>query len=153
MPVSTKKPVIMQSVPIPFPVHSGSFSSQNSPTKPLFRGIQAGDLAAANAARAAKLTKWAKLDLRQGFADEAFMRSHIKVTGLRAPNNMEPGTTSRLRSLLRRADIHAPEITEALATTLSGYLMLNPSLPLWAALALVLEATGRFSDLACAESS
>ena len=143
----------MQSVPIPFPVHSGSFSSQNSPTKPLFGGIQAGDLAAANAARAAKLTKWAKLDLRQGFADEAFMRSHIKVTGLRAPNNMEPGTTSRLRSLLRRADIHAPEITEALATTLSGYLMLNPSLPLWAALALVLEATGRFSDLACAESS
>lgn len=135
----------MQSLPIPSPANSGSFSPQHSPEKPPCEGIPAGDLFAANAARAAKLAKWAKLDLRQEFADEIFMRNHIRAAGLRAPIRAEPATTSRLRTLLHRAGIHAPEANEAVGTTASGYLKLNLSLPLWAALALVLEATGKFT--------
>ena len=135
----------MQSLPNPSPAHSGSFFPQNSPVEPPCEGIPAGDLVAANAARAAKLAEWAALDLRQDFADETFMRNHIKAAGLRAPNRAEPATTSRLRTQLHRAGIHAPEANEGVGTTVSGYLKQNPRLPLWAALALVLEATGKFT--------
>ena len=135
----------MQSLPNPSPAHSGSFFPQNSPVKPLYEGIPAGDLVAANAARATKLAEWAALDLRQDFADKTFMRNHIKAAGLRAPNRTEPATTPRLRTQLHRAGIHAPEANEAVGTTVSGYLKLNPRFPLWAALALVLEATGKFT--------
>lgn len=103
-----------------------------------------GDLDAARKAYHAKRAVWSKLDLRQDWADEAFMRGHIKAAGLRAPDSMEPATVSRLRARLARAGVKAPEILVCLGTTLAGYLELNPKLPLWAALALVLEATGRF---------
>ena len=145
--------MIMQSLLIPFPADSSRFSPQNSRTKLPGRAFTADELEAGRHTRTDKLAKWATLDLRQDFADEAFMRNHIKAAGLRAPVRTEPATTSRLRTLLHRAGIHAPETNEAVGTTLSGYLKLNPSLPLWALLALVLEATGRFSDLACAEFS
>jgi hypothetical protein len=135
----------MQSLPIPSPANSGSFSPQNSPVKPPCEGIPAGDLAAIDAARAAKLAKWAALDLRQSFVDETFMRNHIRAAGLRAPNRAEPATTPRLRTQLHRAGVHAQEANEAVGATLSNYLKLNLNLPLWAALALVLEATGKFT--------
>lgn len=99
--------------------------------------------AAAHSAKKAKRESWSELKLRQDFADEAFMRDHIKAAGLRAPVRTEPATQPRLRSLLHQAGVTAGDANEATGTTLSGYLKRNPSLPLWAALALVLEATGR----------
>lgn len=135
----------MQSLLIPFPADSSRFSPQNSRTKLPGRAFTADELEAGRHTRADKLAKWATLDLRQDFADEAFMRNHIKAAGLRAPVRTEPATQPRLRSLLHQAGVAAPEANEAVGTTLSGYLKLNPGLPLWAALALVLEATGRFT--------
>lgn len=76
------------------------------------------------------------------------MRCHIKAAGLRAPNVIEPATVTRLRSFLKRANVIGQDITDSLGTTLAGYLKLNPMLPLWAALGMVLEATGRFTAAA-----
>ena len=92
------------------------------------------------------MAEWAALDLKQDFADETFMRNHIRAAGLPAPVGIEPASTSRLRTLLNLAGVTAPDAHEAAGTTLSGYLKRNPGLPLWAALALVLEATDRFTD-------
>ena len=72
------------------------------------------------------------------------MKAHIKAAGLRSPNQMEPATVSRLRRLLNRAQVSGTETNNSLGITLSGYLKLNPLLHLWAALALMLEATGKF---------
>ena len=140
----------MQSLCIPLPANPSRFSLQNSRANLPTRAFTANDLEAGRQTRADKLAKWAALDLRQDFADETFMRNHIKAAGLRAPNCAEPATASRLRTLLHHAGIDAPEANEAVGTTLSGYLKLNPGLPLWAALALVLEATGRFPEVASA---
>lgn len=94
----------------------------------------------------AKREQWASLDLRQTWADEAFMRSHLKAAGLVVRNNAEPATASRLRSLLFKAGVMGPEARAALGKTLQEFLTANPKLPLWAAVALVLEATGRFTS-------
>jgi hypothetical protein len=130
----------MQTVPIPHPVPVNGFHRQNSP-----QNTPTGDLEAARIARHLKLTRWYSLNLRQTFADETFMRNHIKAAGLRSPNRVEPATVARLRSLLKRASVTGPEITASVGTTLGGFLALNPLLPLWAAVALVLESTGRFT--------
>ena len=135
----------MQTLCIPLPADSSRFSLQNSRANLPVRAFTADDLEAGRQTRADKLAKWATLDLRQDFADETFMRNHIKAAGLRAPIRTEPATQTRLRSLLHHAGVAASEANEAVGTTLSGYLKLNPGLPLWAALALVLEATGRFT--------
>ena len=135
----------MQSLCIPLPANPSRFSLQNSRANLPTRAFTANDLEAGRQTRADKLAKWAALDLRQDFADETFMRNHIKAAGLRAPNCAEPASTSRLRTLLHHAGIDAPEANEAIGTTFSGYLKLNPNLPLWAALALALEATGQFT--------
>lgn len=95
-----------------------------------------------------KSTEGLSLGLRQTWADEAFMRQHIKAAGLRAPIHHEPATATRLRSLLRRAGVSGVESAESVGTSLAGFLTLNPRLPLWVALALVLEATGRFASKA-----
>jgi hypothetical protein len=47
--------------------------------------------------------------------------------------------------MLTRAKVAGVEIKDSLGTSLAGFLKLNNRLPLWAALALVLEATGRFT--------
>lgn len=135
----------MQTLCIPFPDDSSRFPPQNSHTNLPFRVFTADDREAGRNTRADKLAKWSTLDLRQDFADEIFMRNHIKAAGLRSPIRTEPATQPRLRSLLHHAGVIASEANEAVGTTLSGYLKLNPGLPLWAALALVLEATGRFT--------
>ena len=108
-------------------------------------GFPCGDLEAAREALSLKRAGWSTLALRQVFADEAWMRYHIKAAGLRAPISIEPATVARLRSCLKRAGVQGVEILDSLGTTLTCYLKLNLSLPLWAALALVLESTGRFT--------
>ena len=140
----------MQSLLIPLAANPSSFSLQNYRVNLPVRAFTTDELEAGRQTRADKLAKWAALDLRQDFADEAFMRNHIKAAGLRAPIRTEPATQPRLRSLLHHAGVAASEANEAVGTTLTGYLKLNPGLPLWAALALVLEATGRFTDAAFA---
>lgn len=138
----------MQTVATPHPVHSGSFPTQTSSSKCSARAFPAGDLEAAREARKTKLGIWATLNLRQDFVDDAWMRDHIKAAGLRVPNQMEPATVTRLRSRLKRAKVIGVEIKDSLGTSLAGFLKLNDRLPLWAALALVLEATGRFIHMA-----
>lgn len=138
----------MQTAPTPHPITLIGFqpliSAQNSLRIPSL----SGDLEAARAARQIKVAGWAALPLRQRFLDEAWMREHIKAAGIRAPIRFEPATVPRLRSMLKRAHVTGQEITDSIGTTLAGYLKLNPLLPLWAALALVLEATGKFSRVA-----
>ena len=87
------------------------------------------------------------LDLRQTWADADFMRAHLRAAGLRTPDSSEPATWSRIRCLLRRAGVDAPESMTSVGTSLAGFLTLNPSLPLWTAVALVLESTGRFTQI------
>ena len=135
----------MQTVPTTPPVPCDSFSPQNSVVKMHLRPLSDSDREAGRIARQLKLAGWSVLGLRQEFADEAWMRDHIKAAGQRSPYRTEPATASRLRSSLKRAQITGSQINDSLGTTLSGYLKLNPLLPLWAALALVLEATGRFT--------
>ena len=96
-------------------------------------------------ARHAKVAEWAALNLRQQWADESFMRDHLRAAGVRIASNLEPATPARLRSILRGVGIQGPETQEAIGCGPEKFLALNPSLPLWAAVALVLEATGRFS--------
>lgn len=100
------------------------------------------------AARAAAHTKrqaWAAMDLRQEWADEAFMRGHLRVAGLRVNVSTEPATVSRIKAKLRSIGVQSPEIQEALGMPLGRWLSVNPRMPLWAALALVLESVGRFT--------
>jgi hypothetical protein len=47
--------------------------------------------------------------------------------------------------MLTPAKVTGPEITASVGTNLGGFLALNLLLPLWAALALVLERVGRFT--------
>lgn len=85
------------------------------------------------------------MNLRQEWADEAFMRGHLRVAGLRVKYSTEPATVNRMKERLRSIGVHSPEIQEAIGMPLGRWLMVNPRLPLWAALALVLESIGRFT--------
>lgn len=134
----------MQTVPIPYPVNSNGFSTPNSSQKVTFGAFSSNDLIAAREARQLKVASWEDLKLRQDFLDADWMKSHIKAAGLRSPNLKEPATVQRLRTMLKRANVSGIEIRNSLGTNLKGYLKLNPLLPLWAALAFVLEATGKF---------
>ena len=135
----------MQTVPTAHPVPCDSFSPQNTESNRPLMVFTDADREAARQARRAQLDKWATLSLKQNFADEDFMLGQIKAAGMSSPNRSEPACPGRLRSLLARAGVYGRETKEALGTTLPGYLTLNPLLPLWAALALVLEATGKFT--------
>ena len=135
----------MQTVPTAHTVPCDSFSPQNTESNRPLMVFTDADREAARQARRAQLDKWATLSLKQNFADEDFMLGQIKAAGMSSPNRSEPACPGRLRSLLARAGVYGRETKEALGTTLPGYLTLNPLLPLWAALALVLEATGTFT--------
>ena len=91
---------------------------------------------------------WAALPLRQDWADEGWLRAHLTVARLRVTVSGEPATVARMKAKLRSIGIHSPEVQEAVGMTLAGFLKANPRLPLWAALAMVLEATGRFTPAA-----
>ena len=78
--------LIMQTVPTTHPVPYDSFSPQNSVVKMHLRPLSDSDREAGRIARQLKLAGWAELGLRQEFADEAWMRDHIKAAGLRSPS-------------------------------------------------------------------
>ena len=93
--------------------------------------------------------------LRQSFMDEAFMRAHLRVAGIKVGHDLEPATVPRVRLLLRRAGLDSAAIRAAVGPELKGcplghFLRLNPRLPLWAAVALVLESDGRITSEAFA---
>jgi len=132
----------MQTTPTPSGVSTEGFPQDIPATNTTPRGILNGDPEAARFAYRAQVESWKLLDTRQDFADSIFMKAHIKAAGLRAPNQLEPASVNRLRRLLTRAGVTPQATYEALGTNLRGYLKLNPRLPLWAALALILEAAG-----------
>jgi hypothetical protein len=103
------------------------------------------DSSKARAAANAKRAKWATLNLRQVWADAAYMRDHLSMAGLRVTVNTEPASVNRMKTKLRGVGVHSPEIQEAIGMPLAKFLKVNPGLPLWAALALVLESVGRFT--------
>jgi hypothetical protein len=138
----------MDSLLISLPDRFEVFPLLDSTSKDLPKSIPTGNLDAARLAYRLKVESWKSLELRQTFADEDFMRSHIKAAGLRSPHNQEPATSGRLHQLLFKAGLRGMEVRDAIGTTLPKYLALNPSLPLWAALAQVLEATGKFTQKA-----
>lgn len=92
-----------------------------------------------------KRQEWAEMNLRQEWADAAFMRGHLRVAGLRVKCNTEPATVPRIKAKLRSIGVASPEIQEAIGMPLARWLKVNPRLPLWSALALVLESVGRFT--------
>ena len=147
----TPKPMnLISSVPLPIP-HPSQFIASTTETAareaPCNR-FSPSDPDAGRKAYHAKRAEWAKLSLRQTWADADFMRAHLHAAGLQSPDKNEPATVTRLRCLLRRAGVDAPETMTSVGTSLAGFLTLNPSLPLWAAVALVLESTGRFTQIA-----
>ena len=93
----------------------------------------------------AKREQWAALNLRQHWADEEWMRGHLRVAGILVTVSVEPATEPRIKAKLRQVGVFGKEIKEATGMTVNKYLKSNPNLPLWAALALILESTGRFT--------
>lgn len=73
------------------------------------------------------------------------MRAHLHAAGIRVADSREPASVRRLRTKLGQAGITVTEAQEAVGATLCKYLRMNPRMPLWAALALIVEATGRFA--------
>lgn len=128
--------------PTPLPNSDSPLQGRAEPARKLPRL----DSAVAHAAAHEKRRQWASLHLRQSWADEAFMRGHLKAAGLQVRHNGEPATVARLKTKLRAVGIHGPEIQDAIGLPLRSFLQVNPGLPLWAALALVLESTGRYAD-------
>ena len=92
-----------------------------------------------------KRKQWASMKLRQHWADEKWMRGHLRVAGIRVSVSAEPATEPRIKAKLRQVGVFGKEIKEATGMTVNKYLKSNPNLPLWAALALILESTGRFT--------
>jgi hypothetical protein len=123
-----------------------------SPRESLDRKPWRLDLAVAAAALRAKRQQWATLKLRQDWADEPFMRAHLKAADITVASDAEPATVERLQRLLTRAGIRPADTRNAIGTTLKDYLVMNPNLPLWAALALVLEAAGAYTSNPSSES-
>ena len=144
-PQSTMNTITPNPVPTPHPSLLIPFRDEFTASQATSKRFATCDPDTARKAYHAKKAEWAKLDLHQDWADEAFMRDHIKAAGLKVANNTEPATVSRLKSLLRSVGIHGPEVLDSVGSTLQGFLSLNPGLPLWAAVALILEATGRFT--------
>lgn len=96
-------------------------------------------------AKRAKQAAWATADLMQDWADAGWLRAHLTVARLRVSVSNEPATAARLKAKLRSIRVQSPEVQDAVGMTIADFLRANPRLPLWAALAMVLEATGRFT--------
>lgn len=102
-------------------------------------------LTKARVSREQQRQHWASLELRQDWADEAWMLEHLKAAGVRVGSRQEPATVARMRAKLRGVGVLSGQIMEAVGMPLGRFLQKNPGLPLWAALALVLEALGTYT--------
>lgn len=102
-------------------------------------------LTKARVSREQQRQHWASLELRQDWADEAWMLKHLKAAGVRVGSRQEPATVARMRAKLRGVGVLSGQIMEAAGMPLGRFLQKNPGLPLWAALALVLEAMGTYT--------
>lgn len=111
---------------------------------------RARGLAKASAAKRANRAQWAALHLRQQWADGPWMRAHLRAAGVTVADDAEPATVPRLAAKLRQAGLTLTDARAAVGLTLAEYLRRNPDLPLWAALALVLEAEGTYTAQAAA---
>jgi hypothetical protein len=72
------------------------------------------------------------------------MRQTLAEAGIRVGDRREPATAKRVKRLLWHAGISAHQIARAVGTTITGFLQKNPNLPLWAAIALILESSGDY---------
>lgn len=109
-------------VPTPWPTLCAPLSPPQTRREGLpNRSLQLNSSAACEA-YAVKRAEWATLTLRQTWADEAWMRTHLAAAGLRVVNSNEPATVARLRSLLRRVSIQGPAFEEANGTSTKGFL-------------------------------
>lgn len=104
-----------------------------------------GDAVAVTTTHSSKRNSWGTLQLRQQWADVVWLRGHLSVAGVKVNVTAEPATVPRLKALLRRAGVMSAELQESVGMPLKRYLVANPGLPLWVALSMVLEATGRFT--------
>ena len=135
------KPLKPTPAPTPLPTQEGAIQAKRHRAvrlKPINQDK-------ARASRLAMRHGWTSLNLRQEWADTDFMRGHLKVAGVKVASSAEPATVQRMKAKLRAIGIHSPEVQEAIGMPLSRFLVVNPRLPLWASLALVLESTGRFT--------
>lgn len=99
-------------------------------------------------AKAAKAAYWATLDLRQNFVDEKFMRGILRAANVRCSSSSEPASPMRIKTILRRTGMQKIDIVEAVGVSVEEFLLLNPNLPLWAALSAILESTGKYDKQA-----
>ena len=138
----------METLPTTYQENIERFDAENTLKQAPFGGRRhtptAEDWAKAATARKEKAASWEFLPTRQNFVDEVFMRGIISDAGLRVGNSSEPASVSRLRSLLRRAGVSGEDAAEAVGVSVKGFLELNTNLPLWAALSMILESTGKF---------
>ena len=143
--LTTMQTITINPVPTPYLPSFGALKAQYAANEGTSRGSLSSHFTAGLETQRLKRIEWEELDLRQKWADEAFMRRHIKASGIKSPQCNEPATVIRLRCLLRRVGVVGLETRASLGTSLIGFLKMNPRLPLWVALALILEATGRFT--------
>lgn len=81
------------------------------------------------------------------------MRDHLRIAGVLITANAEPATAPRVKAKLREAGVRSPEVHAAIGMPVERWLSVNPRLPLWAAVALILESTERFTPEVVEEDS
>ena len=96
------------------------FEGHIRPTGRPFQGSPSRSFEADHELQQSKRIEWADLDLRQTWADESFMRSHIRASGMNSPSRNEAATVIRLPCLLRRAGVMGLETRTSLGTPLLG---------------------------------
>jgi len=113
---------------------------------------------AAVAEKAAERASWAKLEQTPTHCDALFAAINREAK-LRFYSRIEPATPKRMITMLRKAGLDGqaikgcigPEWRLSVTATLERFILSNSlglSLPLWAAVAMVLELDGRYVEAA-----
>lgn len=105
-------------------------------------------LARVSEARSKNRKAWVRLTRRWFRSDIQHLLDYLHRAGIRIANMQEPTTYPRLLQVLRRVGVSGADITKSVGLVSEGFKTTVPNLPLWAAVALVLESlsevTGRF---------